>query len=284
MNTRTPKKPDIDKAAQLFSEFLDTVAALRHPETGCPWDNEQTHQSLTKYMLEEAYEAAEVMEQEKLDCDDLAGELGDVLLQVVLNSQLGVDHGTFSIVDVISSINSKMRRRHPHVFGDGNSSRDKKDIKTNWAKIKEQEEIEKSGGTHVPKNKGIFESAKAHKVRPSTLQAHKIGEIARRIDFDWATPAEVLAQFNSEVDELNQEYNKSLAVTDHLLDEIGDVYFTLSQYCRKLGVNPEMASQRGNEKFLNRFKKLESIAQTKGIDPNSCGLEKLEKLWKEAKS
>lgn len=284
MNTRAPKKPDVDKAAQLFSEFLETVAALRHPETGCPWDNEQTHQSLTKYMLEEAYEAAEVMEEEKLDGDELAGELGDVLLQVVLNSQLGVDHGTFSIVDVISSIDSKMKRRHPHVFGDGKSSRDKKDIKTTWVKIKEQEEIEKSGVAYVQKKKGIFESAKAHKVRPSTLQALKIGEIAKRIDFDWTTPGEVLAQFNSEVDELNQEYNKSPAVTDDLLDEIGDVYFTLSQYCRKLGVNPEMVSQRGNRKFLNRFKKLESIAETKGVDPNSCGLELLEKLWKEAKS
>ena len=125
------------KSSELFEEFCKTIAALRHPETGCPWDLKQTHQTLRKYMLEEAYEAANEMngvESTPALCD----ELGDVLLQVVLNSQIAKDQGKFEIGDVIENINSKMLRRHPHVFDDNHEDRDEKSIKDNWERIKKE--------------------------------------------------------------------------------------------------------------------------------------------------
>lgn len=273
-NKREAKKPDLEQAAKKFVEFLETIAALRHPETGCPWDNEQSHESLTKYMLEEAYEASEAMTSGI--SNNIKEELGDVLLQVVLNSQIGLDEGNFSILEVIDSINSKMRRRHPHVFAD--ASRDKSDIKETWQRIKAEE-----AGDKDFESKGVFEKAKVHKVRPSNLQALKIGEIAKRIDFDWKKPDEVLSQFNSEVKELNDELQKGAYNSDELLDELGDVYFTLSQLTRHLGHNPEMISQRGNEKFLKRFKDLEKIAKEEGLDVERSSSEQLERLWKKAK-
>ena len=273
MEKRSPKTPDIELAKKKFADFLETVAQLRHPETGCPWDNEQTHETLTKYMIEEAYEASEAM----LNGTNIAEELGDVLLQVVLNSQLAVDEGSFSIVDVIELVDSKMRRRHPHVFG--TASREKDDIKKTWQSIKAAEN--KNAG--IKKSEGIFGRAKVQKVRPSNLQAHKIGEIARTIDFDWKNIKDVLAQFNDEVRELNEELLKSTELRDDLIDEIGDVYFSLSQLTRHLGLNGEAAAQRGNEKFLKRFEMLESLAKKENINVETAGSDILEDLWRQAK-
>jgi MazG family protein len=276
---REPKAPDLEKAKESFGEFLSTIASLRHPETGCPWDNEQSHESLTKYMIEEAYEASEAMSSG--DPKEISDELGDVLLQVVLNSQVALDEGNFSIVDVIDLINSKMRRRHPHVFG--SASRDKNEIKKTWQKIKAEER----GSSEEDAKKGIFESAKVHKVRPANLQAHKIGEIARRIDFDWKNLGDILSTFNSEVSELNEALSNgtdSKENLENIYDELGDVYFSLSQLSRHLGVNGEMIAQRGNQKFLRRFASLEKLAASKGVDVEDTDLSTLERLWAEAKS
>lgn len=298
---RKPAAPDYEKAKQAFEEFLKTVAALRHPETGCPWDNEQTHQSLVKYMLEEAYEASEVMDSISEDEGglELCGELGDVLLQVVLNSQLAVDEGRFSIVDVVESINSKMRRRHPHVFGseEEKKDRDKGAIKRNWQKIKAKERGDTSFDA-----KGYFEKAKVAKVRPALLQSFKIGEVASRIEFDWNDAGEVFAQFKSEFLELERAFeayekepkksvsnNTSVDGSSHdtlktnLKNEIGDVFFSLSQFCRHLGLNPEMMAERGNSKFLARFESVEKLAGEKGIGVEKATRDQLESLWQQAK-
>lgn len=276
-NRRVPKQPDLDLAKKKFCDFLETVAALRHPETGCPWDNEQNHKTLTKYMIEEAYEAAEAMSGDEPDA--IADELGDVLLQVVLNSQVALDEGTFSITDVINLIDSKMRRRHPHVFA--KASRDKEDIKKSWQKIKSEEAALKSKKEDFVE--GIFRAAKVHKVRPANLQAHKIGELAKTIDFDWKNLTDVLSAFESEVQELKEAIeNKN--DPNHIHDELGDVYFTLSQLSRHLGINGEMVAQRGNQKFLDRFAKLEELAVQKSINVREAKSEILENLWIEAKS
>ena len=138
-------------------------------------------------------------------------------------------------------------------------------------------------GEEEDKEKGVFEKAKVFKVRPANLQAHKIGEIARTIDFDWESPKEVLEQFNSEVKELNEAFNIEGDASEELLDELGDVYFSLSQFIRHLGYNGEMIAQRGNEKFLKRFIQLEKIARSEVVDVANAGAEKLEKLWARAK-
>lgn len=268
-----------------FSQLCQTIASLRHPVTGCPWDLEQTHATLRRYMLEEAYEAAEVMDP--ADPALLKDELGDVLLQVVLNAQLAADAGTFTIQDVIEGLDAKMRRRHPHVFGvDGNPndlhSRDRGKIKEMWQEVKAKE--------NPAKNKtagGAFSQLKAGTVTPALNLTVAIGKIARKIAFDWNTPLEVFDQLQSEVKELQHELvaNKG-AVNDNknkIAEELSDVFFSLGQLCRHLDIDPEVCAMDGNKKFLKRFQSLETIARSEGVDVSTAGTPKLEDLWKRAK-
>lgn len=260
-------------AGQIFSDFVKTVAMLRHPVRGCPWDLEQDHKSLRRFMLEEAYEAAEAM----LGTDEahLIEELGDVLLQVVLNAQLAHDHRKGDIRDVAEAINSKMIRRHPHVFGElAGQGIDRAEIKSNWEKIKAKEKAVKL------QKVGYF--ADCVKVIPALTQAYKIGKRAHTIHFDWDTPADVLKQCQAELTELENEV--AGADRDRLYDELGDVFFSLAQLSRHLGVDPEVAAQQGNAKFLRRFAAMEDICAVRGQDVTKLSRDELEVLWKEAKS
>ncbi|MEI8027746.1 MAG: nucleoside triphosphate pyrophosphohydrolase [Pseudomonadota bacterium] len=284
--------PSIDKeqASRLFIDFLTTVSALRHPVHGCPWDLEQTHESLARFMLEEAYEASELLAL-GASSKELCSELGDVLLQVVLNSQLAMEKGGFSIVEVLSAIDSKMKRRHPHVFGteDDKKIKDLKSIKDNWQAIKSQENAgnPQSGSQNSPKKSpGIFKQNKIDRVFPAALKAHKIGEIAGRIQFDWKDPFDVLAKLESEVLELRQAMEQKRDAAGHgdqIFDELGDIFFTANQLARHLGTNGETAADRGNTKFLKRFELLESLAESQGLDIQTLTAASLEKLWLQAK-
>ena len=230
-------------------------------------------------MIEEAYEAADAMGRS--DSNELRDELGDVLLQVVLNAQLAVDAGKFDITDVIEAINAKMLRRHPHVFGTSaeKSSRQKAEIRSNWEKIKSDEKLKKSNSKKLPA--AIFSD---HGSFPATTQALKIGKTANKIRFDWDGPRPVLEKLNSEVTELNEAFATfKKKPSANLIAEIGDVYFTLGQLCRHLDLDPETVALDGNRKFLDRFAKLESIAHTKKIDISKASQETLEKLWIAAK-
>ena len=266
-------------AAKSFKEFANTVSALRHPQKGCPWDLQQDHITLRKYMIEEAYEAAEVMM--KKSSPELCGELGDVLLQVVLNSQVAAEQGAFTLADVVNGINEKMRRRHPHVFrpqgGKGVS------IEQVWKHWKEAKRKEKGGR----KTTSLFAEAKKARF-PATTQARKIGEIAASINFDWDLPKEVLAQLESEVKEvggaLKRMKPKSKAPSSQLIEEIGDVYFTLAQLCRHTGIDPEVAAISGNQKFLQRFALVEDLAIQEGISIKEVPKSIKEKYWQMAKS
>jgi MazG family protein len=260
-------------AGQIFAEFVKTVAALRHPDRGCPWDLEQSHRSLRRYMLEEAYEAAEAM----LGTDEghLLEELGDVLLQVVLNAQLARDHGKGDIREVVQSINSKMIRRHPHVFGElVGKEMDRSAIKSNWDKIKAEEKSKSKT------KEGYF--ADCAKIIPSLSQAYKIGKRAHLIQFDWVSVQEVLDQCKSELLELEQEIPGG--DRDRLSDEMGDVFFSLSQLSRHLGIDPEIAAYQGNLKFLKRFASMEELCQLRGWNVASLSRDELESLWREAKA
>lgn len=270
----------LNAAVDNFAAFCRTVSALRTPGSGCPWDLQQTHQSLRRYMLEEAYEAANAMGEGR--DKDICDELGDVLLQVVLNAQIGADARSFHLGDVIAGIDAKMRRRHPHVFARGEQDGEISvaEIRAKWDQIKKTENPARSDV-----RKGIFEAAECHKVRPATSQARKIGEVAAKIRFDWLKVEDVFAQFRSEVDELAAEIAPDSPHDQGKIEaEIGDVYFSLAQLCRHLGVEPEVAAQSGNDKFLRRFRKMEKIAEGDGKDVGSLSLGEMENLWRLAKS
>jgi ATP diphosphatase len=257
------------KLTDAFLGFVKTIAALRHPKTGCPWDLEQDHKTLRRYMIEEAYEAADAMASG--DDADIKDELGDVLLQVVLNAQIAQDHKTFNLESVIKGIDDKMRRRHPHVFGDVNAE-SSKEVLRNWDGIKAAEKAAAGKKDH-----GIF--AEAHNKQPATTQALKIGKLAAKIKFDWDDLNEVFGQLRSEVDELQAEVKKKPVDAAKLAEEIGDVYFSLAQVCRHAGLDPETVSFDANRKFLKRFERLEAIAKKRGVDVKNAPRATLEELW-----
>ena len=258
-----------EKAVELFREFLKTVAALRDPKTGCPWDLEQNHETLRRWMIEEAYEAVELMKPDA--SQELAVELGDVLLQVVLNAQIADDDSRFNISDVITSINKKMIRRHPHVFADTKvNSVD--DVKTNWERIKSQENTEQA-------NSGIF--SKLHRTQPALRQAFEIGKLSKKINFDWERPQQVFDQLKEEVDELQQALQSRNE--KEINAELSDVYFTLVQLTRHLKRDPEVVALDGNAKFLKRFEIMETLVAEGGKLIGNCSREELERYWIAAK-
>lgn len=269
--------PDLNAAAAVFSDFVTTIAWLRDKNQGCPWDLEQDHKTLRRYMVEEAYEAAEAMSSD--DQKEICDELGDVLLQVILNAQIARDDGNFTIIDVIDAINKKMLRRHPHVFASNKDEITSDEVRTNWDKIKASE---KSAKPEKKESSGVFSgSAKKH---PSTIQALHIGKTAAKINFDWDTPAQVFDQLKSEVGELEFELKQNPSDLNKITQEIGDVYFSLAQVCRHLKLDPETVAMEGNRKFLNRFEELEAIARQEGKDVRSISRDELEQFWLKAKT
>lgn len=269
--------PDLAAATVELSALITTVACLRDKDDGCPWDLQQSHESLRRYMIEEAYEAAEAMAGN--DVSEIRDELGDVLLQVVLNAQIASDHKNFSIADVARSINEKMRRRHPHVFSADKDTITSEQVRGNWEKIKaEEKRLKKSpaAGSHP-----VF--AGAEKKLPATLQALHIGKEAAKINFDWDTPVEVFGQLQSEIAELQHELLHKAPDRAKVSAELGDVYFSLGQLCRHLKMDPETVAMDGNRKFLNRFAGLERIAADEGVDVRQAGRSTLEQLWQRTK-
>lgn len=261
-----------------LAQLVRTIAALRHPKTGCPWDLEQTHATLRRYMVEEAYEAAAHMDG-NVDDAALCDELGDVLLQVVLNAQLASDRGAFTMTDVIRTIDAKMIRRHPHVFApESVSDHSVTGVKKNWQEIKQREKAKEPAGTQPH---SIF--AETEKIGPATTQAYKIGKIASQINFDWGTVPEVFAQLKQEVAEFEQELLRKPFDKAKAYHELGDLFFTLAQLARHLGVDAELAAMDGNRKFLKRFQQLELLAHERGVDVKTAPQGKLEELWQEVK-
>lgn len=283
--------PDLLQAGQQFQEFCNTIAMLRDPKLGCPWDLKQTHETLIPYAIEETYEVVQAIREG--DATDLQEELGDLLLQIVLHGQLAQDAQEFSIVDIVRTINEKMRRRHPHVFArdlNGPQSTEE-EIKQRWKEIKSEEKSRgaKRKGAEAPK--GVF--AGLEKVFPPSQRALEIGKIAKKIAFDWSDPKQVLQALRAEIAELEQaidEQANNLAPeqgekisTQGVQEELGDVYFTLAQLTRHLGLHPEVQMDLGNRKFLARFCKVEELLQRDGLRPETAGQDLLEKYWQKAK-
>lgn len=275
-------KADYDKqlernaaaGAQQFADFIKVIGALRHPVSGCPWDLEQNHETLRRYMLEEAYEASVAMGD--ANPKHISEELGDVLLQVVLNAQIGADAGHFTIQDVVQGIKEKMVRRHPHVFAaDTHKVQNSGEVRQQWAEIKAKEK----GGQDKPKS--LF--AGCEKITPALSQAAAIGKRSKDIQFDWTEPREVLAQVQAELKELTDEAALPQNMP-RIREELGDLFFTLAQYARHLGLDPEVIAQDGNQKFLRRFAAVEALGQAQGIDVKKASMAEKERLWQQAKA
>jgi len=244
---------------------------LREPG-GCPWDREQTLDSLTGYLLEEAYEVVDAVAGP--DPDKLREELGDLLLQIVFMARIARENGWFSIDDVCDGIAEKMVRRHPHVFGDARAET-AGEVVRNWEDIKHAERGDRPGGSALD---GI------PKALPALLKAFRVTEKAAALGFDWERPASVVEKLGEEVAELEAEIQRGAPGEERIREELGDVLFAMANLARHLGVEPETALQRANEKFISRFQAMEADAGSAGVRLRDLSLHDQESLWEKAKA
>lgn len=270
-------KNDIDASQRLcldpsggMPRLIEIMARLRDPETGCPWDIEQTFESIAPYTIEEAYEVADAIAEG--DFDDLKGELGDLLLQVVYYTQMTVERGLYAFSDVADAISDKMIARHPHVFG--NESRDKSAEQQvqDWEKIKAAERREK-GRQDTRVLDGVALGL------PALMRAVKLQKRAARVGFDWPSTDEVLDKLVEEANELTEaRAGKSAAEVE---EEFGDLLFVMANLGRHFGIDPEVALRAANAKFTRRFSAIEDELKRRGKRPEDSDLAEMDAIWNE---
>ncbi len=260
-------------AGETFAAFVDTIAALRAPN-GCPWDREQTHESIARNMIEEAYEAVDAIEQH--DAMHLREELGDVLLQVVLQSQIAADAGEFTVADVCRDVNAKMIRRHPHVFGEA-AAGSAEDVLSIWDNVKLAEKSAADAQTEEPE--GLLDSVPAS--FPALLQAYKISRKAVAAGFEWDTVEDVWAKVEEEIAEFKQACRSDDAQAKEL--EFGDVLFSLVNVARKEGIDAETALRATCRKFRERWAFMEGAAWGQGKRIEELDMDEMQQLWDQAK-
>ena len=256
-------------AGETFAAFVDTIAALRAPN-GCPWDREQTHESIARNMIEEAYEAVDAIEQH--DATHLREELGDVLLQVVLQSQIAADAGEFTVADVCRDVNAKMIRRHPHVFGEA-AAGSAEDVLSIWDNVKLAEKSAADAQTEEPE--GLLDSVPAS--FPALLQAYKISRKAVAAGFEWDTVEDVWAKVEEEIAEFKQACRSDDAQAKEL--EFGDVLFSLVNVARKEGIDAETALRATCRKFRERWAFMEGAAWGQGKRIEELDMDEMQQLW-----
>lgn len=253
-----------------FESFQETIAHLRAPE-GCPWDRKQTHASLRPYLIEEAYEVLDAIDREAWD--ELAGELGDLLLQVVLHAQIATEEGEFQMADVLDAVNRKMIRRHPHVWGtvDVNGSADQ--VKANWDDIKRAEQAEQGAQAG-----GLLD--KVNKALPALMVAYEYQRRAAKVGFDWPTVDGVKDKIREEMVEILAEDEPA-----RIAAEVGDLMFVLVNWLRWLGIDdPESVLRATNQKFYQRFRFIEQAAAAQGRELASMTLDEMEALYQQGKA
>ncbi|MEF2097894.1 nucleoside triphosphate pyrophosphohydrolase [Bacillus sp. CFBP9009] len=256
-----------------FSKLRQVIAELRGPD-GCPWDKKQTHESLKKYLIEEAYELIDSIDEE--DDEGMVGELGDVLLQVMLHSQIGEDEGMFTIDDVIGGITAKMIRRHPHVFGDVEVNGEE-DVLVNWQKIKENEK-----GSETKALQSILDGIE--KSLPNLLRAEEYQKRAAKVGFDWDEVSEAWKKVREEVQELEAEILSPNRDVERIKSELGDLFFALVNISRYYDIQAEEAVYKANQKFHRRFTYIEECIQRADKKFEDYTLEELDSYWDEAKA
>lgn len=270
------------RASKDIGGLLKIMAALRTPGTGCPWDLEQTHRSLLRYALEEAYEVVDAVERD--DLDDLRDELGDLLFQVVFHARLAEEAGAFDFGEVVEAISTKMVRRHPHVFAD--ATRDGvSDVRIAWEEIKAAErqakaDRAKARGIDTEAPKSLL--ADVPRALPGLTRAVKLQSRASTVGFDWGDARLVLAKIREEIDEVEEamDHQDEAAVAG----EIGDLLFAMANLARHAGVEPEEALRGTNAKFERRFAFIERELAARGSSPAASTLEEMDALWDAAKA
>lgn len=267
-----------------FDDLVALMARLRSPE-GCPWDREQTYETLAPMLLEEAYEAFEAVgEAREGRPSELRDELGDLLFQIVFYGQVAAERGEFTIQDVTEAIHSKMVRRHPHVFGDA-QAHDSADVLRNWEAIK-AEEKRVAGKDDRAKESSLLDGVS--KKAPALMEAHQLSTKAARVGFDWQKLEDIFDKLHEETEELRaaiRSHVDSGDESDHarVREELGDLLFVITNIARQLRVEPEAALKTTNRKFRKRFGYIEQklLEQERKFDETT--LDELEQLWQEAK-
>lgn len=272
------------QAAAGIERLVAIMAALRRPVTGCPWDLEQSFDTIAPYTVEEAYEVADAIERG--DMVDLCDELGDLQLQVVYHAQLAEEAGLFRFEDVLAAINTKMVRRHPHVFGDV-EARTAGMAKDAWDKIKAEEKAEKaarrSGQPQPGAVPGTSALAGVTAALPGLTRAVKLQDKAGQVGFDWNDPRAVIAKIREELDEVEETLSAE-AAQGARQEEIGDLLFVVANLARHMNVDPEAALRGANAKFIRRFLSIEAALAARGSSPARSTLDEMDALWNAAKA
>ncbi|MCW5706147.1 nucleoside triphosphate pyrophosphohydrolase [Shinella sp.] len=264
-----------------IERLIEIMAALRQPETGCPWDVVQTFETIKPYTIEEAYEVADAIERN--DMDDLCEELGDLLLQVVFHARMAQERGEFDFGNVVEAVTRKMIRRHPHVFARSDAETPEA-VKLQWDAIKQaekRERRERRARRGLPEDPLRGHLGSVQRSFPALVEALKLQERAAKVGFDWSEPAPILDKIEEEVGELREalrnDNQKAVA------DELGDLIFALVNIGRHVGADPEMALRGTNTKFRNRFSHIEDSLAANGESLEAATLERMEALWQAAK-
>jgi MazG family protein len=261
------------KTETAFEEFVATIKRLRDPD-GCPWDKAQTPETLRPYIIEEAYEAVEAIESQ--DPKAVCEELGDLLLQIVLQAQVYSETGAFTIADVIAGINAKMLERHPHVFGSAEAETPE-DVRKHWVRIKQE-----------TKGEGSSALGDVPRALPALLRAKRLTENAAQVGFDWARVEDVVEKVKEEWNELEAEMKRSTGAgtrttQEGITHEFGDLLFALVNLARFLKINPDEALRQTIDRFVARFHFIEDSARNLGKRLEEMSLEEMESYWQEAK-
>jgi MazG family protein len=268
---RIEPSPASAEAGALFARFVELIARLRAPG-GCPWDREQTHETVKPMTIEEAYEVAHAIEEG--DDEELAGELGDLLLQVVFHANIAEERGAFRLERVIERVAEKMVRRHPHVFGDDDAATSG-EVLRNWEALKAQERAAKG-----KEDGSMLDSV--HKGLPAVMEAFQMTTKVSRVGFDWKEAEGALGKLDEEVLEL-REAIATKADPSRVAEEVGDLLFVAVNVARLTGVDPESALKAANRKFRRRFRHIEDRLRAEGRKPAESTLEDMDRLWEEAK-
>ncbi|MCS6816702.1 MAG: nucleoside triphosphate pyrophosphohydrolase [Blastocatellia bacterium] len=256
-----------------FEALVELVEKLRGPD-GCPWDKQQTYETLAPMTIEEAYELLEAIETGNVE--QMKAELGDLIFQVVFYAKIAKERGEFTIEDVIAHVHEKMTRRHPHVFGDA-TARTSEDVLRRWEAIKLQEKAQRGG----PEPPSILDGVSSR--LPALIEATQLAERASRVGFDWGDAVSALEKLDEEVAEFKHAMETMPENRERLKEEIGDLLFMVANLARLLGLDAETALKAANRKFKERFRYIESELRRQGRSPEESTLEEMERLWQEAK-
>jgi len=261
-----------------FDDLVAVMARLRAPG-GCPWDHEQTYASLAQYLLEEAYETFDAIQEadQTGDTANLREELGDLLLQVVFHSTIGAERGDFTIDEVADGVTQKLTLRHPHVFGDAKLTR-AQDVLDNWDQLKADERA--ASGKVEKTRESILDEVPVH--FPALLEGLKLTKKAAKVGFDWENAGQIFEKLDEEVGELKEAISKG--ETENAAEEIGDLLFVVMNLARHLDVEPETALKKTNRKFRQRFKFIEDELKRDGKTLEGADLKEMDDLWNKAKS